>query len=210
MPVSPVMSSISMRAALTAFLILCTFPAASQASTWRAPGPDEKRHAVTLFAGQGTESNFSDILEKFFDVDSTGDRVAAIALSRHLGWYGEALSFEAEAMYAWHYGRETYHEIGTALYARWHHFPWNKYMLTTVAAGLGPSYTTEFPQLERQPDGSRSRLLNQFNLQTTLALPRYPDVALVARMQHRSGMFGLFNGVTDASNFLTLGLRYDF
>ncbi len=183
---------------------------ASNSGSWRAPGPDDRLHAITIFMGEGTENNFSDVLENFFDVQGSTDHVAGLAASRLLGWYGQSLSFEAELMYAYHYGREVYHEIGTAAYARWHDFPWNDYVLTTAAIGMGPSYTTAFPQLEAQPDGSRSRLLNQLNLQTTFALPSRPDIALVARMQHRSGMFGAFNGVTDASNFLTLGLRYEF
>lgn len=184
--------------------------AGTDESRWRTPGPEDRLYAVTIFMGEGTENNFSNVLENFFDVEGSTDHVVGLAASRLLGWYGRSLSFEAELMYAYHYGREVYHEIGTAAYARWHDFPWNDYVLTTMAVGMGPSYTTEFPQLERQPDGSRSRLLNQFNLQASFALPAYPETALVARLQHRSGMFGAFNGVTDASNFLTLGLRYEF
>lgn len=183
---------------------------ASTTSNWRAPAADDRLYAVTIFMGEGTEDNFSSIIEDLFDVEGSTDHVLGLTGSRLLGWYGRSLSFEAEAMYAWHYGRETYHEVGAAVYARWHRFPWNDYLLTTAAIGMGPSYTTEFPQLERQPDGSRSRILSQLNLQTTFALPSYPEIALVARLQHRSGMFGAFNGVTDASNFLTLGLRYEF
>ncbi|MBX3497409.1 MAG: hypothetical protein KF769_14310 [Parvibaculum sp.] len=197
-------------AAAVLFLSTLGVAEASNSSGWRAPAPDDRLYAVTVFMGEGTENNFSNIIENFFDVEGSTDHVLGLTASRLLGWYGPSLSFEAELMYAYHYGREVYHEIGTAAYARWHDFPWNDYVLTTAAIGMGPSYTTEFPQLEAQPDGSRSRLLNQLNLQTTFALPSRPDIALVARMQHRSGMFGAFNGVTDASNFLTLGLRYEF
>lgn len=206
---SPKFLSPSLHLAAAA-LFLCALSAPAEASKWRGPGEDDKLHAVTAFIGEGTEDNFSNVLENFFYVEGTSDHVAALTVSRLLGWYGQSLSFEGELMYAWHHGRENYHEFGTAVYARWHDFPWNEYLVTTAAVGLGPSYTTEFPQLERQPDGSRSRTLNQFNLQATFALPAYPDVSLVTRLQHRSGVFGLFNGVTDASNFLTLGLRYDF
>lgn len=194
--------------AAVVFLPLISVPA--EASKWRGPGEDDKLHAVTIFMGEGTEDNFSTVVENFFYVEGTSDHVLGLTASRLLGWYGDSLSFEGELMYAWHHGRETYHEIGAAVYARWHDFPWNDYLVTTAAVGMGPSYTTKFPQLEQQPDGSRSRTLNQFNLQATFALPSYPDVSLVTRLQHRSGMFGLFNGVTDASNFVTLGLRYDF
>ncbi|PKQ05951.1 MAG: hypothetical protein CVT72_08020 [Alphaproteobacteria bacterium HGW-Alphaproteobacteria-11] len=200
--------SICAAAALSVFAVGTA--EASNSGSWRAPAPDDRLYAVTIFMGEGTEDNFSNIIENFFNVERSTDHVLGLTGSRLLGWYGPSLSFEAELMYAYHYGREVYHEIGTAAYARWHDFPWNDYLSTTAAIGMGPSYTTEFPQLEAQPDGSRSRLLNQLNLQTTFAMPSRPDIALVARMQHRSGMFGAFNGVTDASNFLTLGLRYEF
>ncbi|MBX3508056.1 hypothetical protein [Parvibaculum sp.] len=207
---SPKFHFSSLRMAAAALFVGGLIAVPAEASNWRAPDKDGKRHAVTVFMGEGTENNFSTIIENFFDVEGSTDHVVGATASRLLGWYGQSLSFEGEIMYARHYGRETYHEIGAAIYARWHEFPWNDYLSTTAAVGLGPSYTTEFPQLERQPDGSRSRTLNQFNLQATFALPSYPDVSLVTRLQHRSGVFGLFNGVTDASNFLTLGLRYDF
>ncbi|MDO9125392.1 MAG: hypothetical protein Q7U42_00850 [Parvibaculum sp.] len=191
-----------------ALVFLCAVPA--QASGFRAPGPEDRLHAVSVFFGEGTEDNFSDVVENFFIVDKTDDNVVSAAASRLLGWYGTSLSFEAELMYAWHFGREDYHEIGTAAYARWHRFPWNDYLATTFAVGMGPSYTSRYPELERQPDGSRSRVLNQFNLQATFALPAHPETSLVTRLQHRSGVFGAFNGVTDASNFISVGLRHEF
>ena len=39
---------------------------------------------------------------------------------------------------------------------------------------------------------------------------RDPSTALLFRLQHRSGVFGTFGGVWDASNFLTIGLRRQF
>ncbi len=77
--------------------------------------------------------------------------------------------------------------------------------------GPGSSYTSVYPALELQ-DGSnnRSRTLNQFNLEMTLAMPRCPTTSLMERLQHRSGIFGTVGGVYDASNFLTVGVRQDF
>ncbi len=178
---------------------------------WRGPDEQDKLYAVSFIGGEGTERNFSDIILHLFDVEASSDRIAAVTFSRMLGWYGDDLSFEAEGMYAFHYGRQRYSEFGTAVYARWHRFPWNDYVKTIAALGLGPSYTAAYSKLEYGPnETSRSRVLNQLNLQTTFALPSNPDTALLFRLQHRSGILGAIRGVQDASNFLTVGLRQDF
>jgi hypothetical protein len=191
-------------------------PAAEQGTgwnfTWRWADDSEKdRNAVTAFFGEGTEDDFSTVVNNLFNVDRTSNRITAITGIRRFAWLGNHLGFEGEIMYAYHHGRETYHEFAAAVYARWHAFPWNDFVSTTMAAGVGPSYTTVYPQLEFQEgDDSKSKILNQANLELTLAMPRHPHTQLLFRLQHRSGIFGLINGVTDASNFLTLGLRHRF
>jgi hypothetical protein len=168
-------------------------------------------YAIAVFAGEGTERNLSDTIEKLYDFDGSSDRIIGFSGTRELAWFRDQLSIEAELMYAYHYGREEYHEVGAAVYARWHDFPWNNHLRTTFAVGVGPSYTSVYPELEVQ-DGTnnRSRTLNQFNLEMTFAMPRYPTTSLMMRLQHRSGIFGTIGGVYDASNFLTVGLRQDF
>lgn len=179
---------------------------------WRAADhAREPVYALSFFGGEGTESNFSDVVENLFNVSGSSDRMLAFAGAQRFFWFRDQLSIDGELMYARHYGRETYHEIGAAIYLRWHDFPWNNYLKTTLAAGMGPSYTTIYPELERQDSGEdRSKILNQLNLEITAAHPALPNTSLMARMQHRSGMFGIINGVTDASNFLTIGLRQEF
>lgn len=181
-------------------------------SGWRSIGADDAgAWSLALFGGEGTDRNFSETLSNPFAGDTTGDLLVALAGARELFRYRDMLSIEVEAMYGYHFGREDYHEVGTALYARWRDFPWNETLVTTFALGLGPSYTTIYPELETQADpGDRSRWLNQFNIEATFALPRDPSTALLFRLQHRSGVFGTFGGVWDASNFLTIGLRRQF
>lgn len=176
-----------------------------------ADSQNEAVHGIAVFGGEGTERNFSDTLQNLFDYQGSSDRVLALAGTRRIGWFRRQFSIDAELMYAHHYGRETYEEVGIAAYVRWHDFPWNEHVVTSFAVGVGPSYTTKYPKLEEQDnDEDKSKILNQFNLEVTLAMPRYPDTALLGRLQHRSGVFGMINGVWDASNFLTLGLRQQF
>jgi hypothetical protein len=44
----------------------------------------------------------------------------------------------------------------------------------------------------------------------TFALPNTPKWNLVFRLHHRSGIFGLFDGIEGASNAFGIGLKYKF
>jgi hypothetical protein len=46
--------------------------------------------------------------------------------------------------------------------------------------------------------------------EAAFALPDVPQWELITRIHHRSGTFGLFNGVTGASNAWGVGMRYNF
>jgi hypothetical protein len=184
----------------------------SEIPTWHWAGPeDSPSWGIAVFGGQALDSNFSDTVTQPYSSDATGDYMVALAPSRTFAWYRDKLSFEAELMVAYHFGHQQYEEFGGAVYARWHAFPWNETVRTTLAVGLGPSYTTIYPNIELQNDpNNRSRWLNQFNLEATFGLPEYPSTEMLLRLQHRSGMFGTMGGVWDGSNFVVVGLRQHF
>jgi hypothetical protein len=166
-------------------------------------------YALSVFGGPGSELALSDTLLELPDFQDSGARFVGVAVSRELVRFDEALGLEAELMAAYHFGNEHYGEVGIALYARWHAFPWNRWVSTTAAVGMGPSYTTIYPEIEHEPgDDERSRVLNQFNLELTFAPPDRPGTSLLLRLQHRSGVFGLVD--EGNSDFLTIGLRQVF
>ena len=95
--------------------------------------------------------------------------------------------------------------------ARWTSFPWNDVVRTTIAIGDGLSYATKTPKLERAAHGeSAANLLNYVVAEITLAPPSIEHVSLSIRYQHRSGMFGTFSGVGEASTIFALGMKYHF
>ena len=89
-------------------------------------------------------------------------------------------------------------------------FPWNKYINTTFAVGDGLSYATSTPKFEEQQHENTSLLLNYTMFELTFALPESPRWNLVWRVHHRSGIFGLFDEMSGASNALGVGLKYKF
>lgn len=80
-------------------------------------------------------------------------------------------------------------------------------------AGLGFSCALGRPSYEDGPKGhpeKRYRFQN-FNIyELEWSLPDVSRLALVTRIHHRSGMFGVIAPSRVGSNFLALGLRYDF
>jgi hypothetical protein len=83
----------------------------------------------------------------------------------------------------------------------------HRYLDTSFAFGGGLSQATEVPVLERRdPDSSEaSALLHYLMVEAAFRLPGSPW-SMVARLHHRSGIFGLFSH--SGSNLVELGLRY--
>ena len=94
---------------------------------------------------------------------------------------------------------------------RWLKFPWNDTVRTSIAAGEGISYASSIPKIEqeRSPDKT-AHLLNYLMLELELAPPDDPRWSVFTRIHHRSGVFGLYDGVSKGSNILAAGVRVRF
>jgi hypothetical protein len=171
----------------------------------------EKGWAATLFSGPLTSQTSSKI---FGNGDFGHSGIVALAGSKKLGSvWGNRLDFELEAQAVQHFGDQKHFELNpVVILARWRTFPWNHVLPTTFAIGDGISIATETPKLEVKKRGRKgsSKVLNYVMAELTLSLPPCPKWALVARYHHRSGMFGVFNGVHDASTAFALGVKYWF
>jgi len=94
------------------------------------------------------------------------------------------------------------------------HFPWDRYLRTSLAFGEGLSYAADKIYVENNGTAGDSspRLLDFLTFEITFALPQYPYLELVGRIHHRSGAWGLFYPFHDhpGSNNIGLGIRYYF
>lgn len=178
--------------------------------SWQWSTAEQRPNSLALSGGYGTEQYFSRLITSPWNTRDSGDRLVALSAARELGRIGRrALGFEIQGMYGFHFGRLDYNEFSLAFVSRWHDFPWNDWVVTTFAFGLGPSYTNKIPPIEADK-GITSKVLNQADIEFTFALPSSPWNELFFRLEHRSGVFGLIDGAGDGSNFLTLGYRYHF
>jgi opacity protein-like surface antigen len=184
---------------LAALLPLLTLAAAPAAFA-------EKEWAVTLLGGQYSGSK---LLELGGKVEFKDSYTAGLAVSYEFVDWGRHMRWELEGQMLKHFGEQEHVEFTSSINARWITFPWNRYLDTSVAIGGGLSVTSEVPVLEkRDPENSQAAtLLHYLLLEAAVGLPS-SSWSLVARVHHRSGIFGLFSH--SGSNVLALGLRYRF
>ncbi len=170
-----------------------------------------KGWATTIFSGPLTSQTSSKI---FRDPDFGHSGIVALAVSKEVATYlNNRLGFELESVAVQHFGDQKHFEGDPiSIIARWKSFPWNKTLPTTLAIGDGISIAARRPHLEVKRRGKHdtSKTLNYVMAEATFSSPCYPQLAFVLRYHHRSGMFGAFHGVHDASTVLAAGIKYWF
>ncbi|MEM9088333.1 MAG: hypothetical protein AAGC93_06265 [Cyanobacteria bacterium P01_F01_bin.53] len=164
--------------------------------------------AVTTYAGRFVSDDLGPALignlSGFEDSGLLGFGVARTIAGRR------PISLEVDGQILQHFGNQGHTEGTVAIVARWHNFPWDEKIDTTFAVGEGLSFATSVPALEINRNGRSTQLLNYLLFELTFALPQEPDWQVVGRLHHRSGVFGLFDGVGSGSNIYVAGLRRRF
>jgi hypothetical protein len=119
--------------------------------------------------------------------------------------------WEAEAQVGIHHsGVQKHQEFNAAILHRWYDWPWDGLLRTSLAAGTGLSWATEVPFLEGEarPGRNASQLLLYMALELEVTPHWARSWSLFARIHHRSGVFGTFNGVHGGSDPIGIGLRW--
>jgi len=202
-------------------LVVCLFAAGGQASSKEGAGdtsklrqlldpqPISKYWNVMVFGGRLSSEPMDQVLLLSGDYEDTGFVGAAAGYE----FYRNSLfSFEAEGGAGAMFGDSNGPQVWGALYARWHNFPWNETLKTSVAVSTGLNYTFKrmaYEERSAAPDPNR-KLLHYFSPEVTFALPSAPDTELVFRMHHRSSVYGLFDCRRCGSDTPTVGLRHRF
>lgn len=166
--------------------------------------------AVTLFHGWFTDdATLAETLT--FDAGIDGSfRFLGAAANRRLGHLGSHLDLEAELQAVRHYAGQSHWEVNGLAVARWLTFPWDRYLDTAAAIGLGLSYATEKPEFEVIHKGGSEHVLAYLLIELEVGVPQLPRWSLVGRVHHRSGAYDLIDDDHAASNALALGLKYRF
>jgi hypothetical protein len=169
---------------------------------------DDRPWAVTLYTGRVTDGDLGDTA--IFKADFEDAFLVAGTLSKRFYRYRERLDLEWEVQAVKHFGDQHHWEFNGLGAVRWTAFPWDRYLDTSMAAGAGLSFATSTPKVEAKNHDNTSQVLAYLMFEAAFSLPKIPKWSLMTRIHHRSGAFGLFNGVQGASNAWALGLRYHF
>ena len=177
------------------------------AYTGKAMASDD--FAVTVYGGRMTDGDFGDALT------GQADFIDAYVVVGALSWtfaryFEDALSFELEGQVGKWWGNQHNVEFNLPLAIRWSRFPWNQYVSTSLAYGLGPSYATKEPAAEIDEHDTTKKFLVYWFGEIAFGPPD-SNWAGVFRIHHHSGAFGLIADRGEGgSNTLALGLKYRF
>ena len=162
---------------------------------------------LTVYGGAHAQDDIGDVFTfnaKFED----NDYIAVAALAREFWHYKKYISFEVEGQIGKHFNNDTFWEFNGLIIGRWHAFPWDKYVDTSIAVGDGLSHYTEVSKVEKEDDEDAQKTLNYLMFELALGLPQYPRWDLVVRIHHRSSLFGLYGA--GGSNYVCGGLKFSF
>lgn len=178
--------------------------------------PCEGDCAVAVYGGHYVDDSMNDILvlDPTFPTDwhFTGDGIVAAAVSREWLNYGDRFLIEPELGIGRRFGEQDETELWGALFFRYRGFPWDRWVTTSVAISTGMNYATGTSEQEiaRNQNDEGSRWLHFLSPEITFALPSRPDIELMFRLHHRSGIFGAINGAHGGNQYGTVGLRLRF
>ncbi len=179
--------------------------AGAAAAVEEGPGP----YAVTAFGGVLLDNTFDEVLFRPGRIDTESAQLAGVALSARLAEPVAGLELGVEGQIVRHFGAQTHWEVNApVLVARWDRFPWDDYVGTGIAFGLGLSMASEIPDLERANEGGSQPVMAYWTIELALGPPE-GAWELVGRLHHRSTAFGTF-GEEGGANALVLGLRHRF
>jgi hypothetical protein len=120
------------------------------------------------------------------------------------------VDIELDLVAAQHFSHQSFGEFAAIPTVRWSWFPWNRYVYTTTRTGvLGPSWTTSKSTDEAMESVGHktSNYLNFLVREWTFAPAEDSTWEAFLRIHHRSGIWGLINGVNGGTNYVTLGVR---
>jgi hypothetical protein len=171
--------------------------------------PRDRPWGVSLYGGAGASGRMLDILTSPWDSNLGSYAFVGGALSRRIVRFWSDFEISAEFGSGYRFSPTNSFELWAALYLRFDGFPWNDYLYTSIGVSTGVDYVMRLPEAEVNGGGT-SEWLHYFSPEIAVALPAHPEHQLVLRLHHRSGVFGVFNGVHGGSNVLALGYRYRF
>ena len=185
------------------FLLLFVNPCLAEIQ----PLVDKPLYALSIYGGRMTDNSIDDFAHRFYGIEFEESYLLTLALARRIATYSDLASIEVEAQVVRHFDQQNHWEFNALLAARWEDFFWDRYLDTSLAAGVGPSYATAVPEIEVQRSGKSAHLLVYLMVELEFVPPSHPNIAFIARIHHRSNAFGIIAD-SGTSNSFAFGLKF--
>lgn len=187
------------------FILILTFSIA------HAQADEFPKQSLALYGGLGSQIPMVDIV-RFRRMKLEPQWILSTAYSRALWSDSQTLALELEGSFTKYMENPSNFSIASAFLLRWLNTPWSSVIPGSVALGNGLSFASEIPDIESRHLSKNSRLLYHliFEFTWTLQDQEVTRWEALFRVHHRSGIFGIFEGVVGGSDFLCLGLRRRF
>jgi hypothetical protein len=176
---------------------------------------DTLRNSLTYWIGSvASDGILREIAVQPWNYDWNGDTFYGVSASRRYLRFWRDFTIDGELGMGYRSGQTNSPEAWYAIYFRFDGFPWRNHLYTSFGLSTGLDWVNVLPPVETgtaaRPEPNRSKILHYFSPELSFSLPDHPEHEVTIRYAHRSGMFGLFNGVWEGSNVLQLGYRRRF
>ena len=165
---------------------------------------------VEAWGGFLNPDDFTSIMFTPWNTEIRSEGIFGIGAGREVYDFGYGFSLDLGLLAA-HRPDEGGYEVGLPATFNYD-LPWRETLPMRLRVAIGPSYITTITPTERRKDDDNqgSKLLNMFSPEVEVGLPGAPEFNAFVRLHHRSGIFGLIDGVTGGSTYVTGGVRYRF
>jgi hypothetical protein len=171
--------------------------------------PQDYKWGLSVYGAILVQDSLNDIWEGEARIRESSFLVV-VALSRELWRFKHLFAIGIEGQIGKHFDEMNHWEFNGLLTASWLKFPWDKYVDTSFTVGDGISYATEVPEVEEREDPDATKYMNYLMFELAMGLPAYPRWDLFCRIHHRSSIHGRIGADDGGSNFVGVGIRYNF
>lgn len=166
--------------------------------------------SVFLYSGAATNAPLLDIIKLKVPQFEPYTAVSA-GVSHRLIRSERYMALDAELVLTRYLENPRSYGVGASLMARLIETPWHRTLPGSLGFGAGWSWATRIPEVEAKSIPISARGLFQLQMEFEFDLGRAANDggawSVFIRDQHRSGIFGLIDGVVGGSDYICLGVR---
>jgi hypothetical protein len=180
---------------------------------------------ISVFTAQGADHNLPELPKIILqgDLEWEPSYFTSVNISKNFGTLGERspaiektffrnVEQSVEVLWAQHHGLQSNGELGAAYMLRTPNLNMGP-VAVNFGSGVGLSHAFGTPSYEDGPFANpskryRTQLLALFELEWKIR--KLENFSLITRIHHRSGAYGLIAPRNVGSNFLAVGIRYEF